>query len=56
MSQFHIRRRAPVDAGDYRAIRLAALEREPAAFGSSYAAEVGRSLSEFAQRVETAVV
>jgi len=56
MSQLHVRRLAPVDAGDYRAIRLAALEREPAAFGSTYAAEVGRSLSEFAQRLETAVV
>ena len=56
MSRFDIRRLDPADAGDYRAIRLAALQGDAAAFGSTYAAEVGRSLSEFAQRLETPTV
>jgi ribosomal protein S18 acetylase RimI-like enzyme len=56
MSPLHIRRLAPADAGDYRAIRLAALEGDAVAFGSTYAAEVGRGLSEFAQRLETSAV
>ena len=56
MSRFEIRRLGPADAGDYRAIRLAALQGDAAAFGSTYAAEVGRSLSEFAQRLASSVV
>ena len=56
ISRFEIRHLGPADAGDYRAIRLAALQGDAAAFGSTYAAEVGRSLSEFAQRLETSTV
>jgi ribosomal protein S18 acetylase RimI-like enzyme len=56
MNGFDIRRLGPADAGDYRAIRLAALQGDAAAFGSTYAAEVGRSLSEFARRLETPTV
>jgi ribosomal protein S18 acetylase RimI-like enzyme len=56
MSEFHIRRLAREDARDYRAIRLAALQGDAAAFGSSYSAEVGRTLDEFAQRLETSIV
>jgi len=56
MSRLAIRRLGPAEAGDYRAIRLAALEGDAAAFGSTYAAEVGRSLREFAQRLETSTV
>src|SRR5215469_14375106 len=56
MSRLAIRRLGPAEAGAYRAIRLAALEGDAAAFGSTYAAETGRSLSEFAQRLETATV
>jgi ribosomal protein S18 acetylase RimI-like enzyme len=56
MSRFDIRRLGSADAGDYRAIRLAALQGDAAAFGSTYAAEAGRGLSEFAQRLETSSV
>jgi ribosomal protein S18 acetylase RimI-like enzyme len=56
MSQLHIRRLMPADAGDYRQIRLAALQGDPSAFGSTYQAEVGRSLDENAQRLATSVV
>ena len=56
MSHSDIRRLGPADAWDYRAIRLAALQADAAAFGSTYAAEVGRSLSDFAQRLETSTV
>jgi ribosomal protein S18 acetylase RimI-like enzyme len=56
MNQFHIRRLGAEDAGDYRAIRLAALQGDAAAFGSTYAAEVGRTLDEFAQRLGTSTV
>jgi len=56
VSRFNIRRLGPADAADYRAIRLAALQGDAAAFGSTYAAESGRSLSEFAQRLETSIV
>ncbi|HEY1874276.1 MAG TPA: GNAT family N-acetyltransferase [Steroidobacteraceae bacterium] len=56
MTRYNIRRLGPADAADYRAIRLAALEGDASAFGSTYAAEVGRSLSEFAQRLEAATV
>ena len=56
MSHFDIRRLGPADAGDYRAIRLAALQGDAAAFGSTYAAEVGRTLDEFAERLETSTV
>jgi ribosomal protein S18 acetylase RimI-like enzyme len=56
MSQFHIRRLDRPDAGDYRTIRLEALERDPAAFGSTHAAEVGRTLEEFSRRLSSSVV
>jgi len=38
ISRFEIRHLGPADAGDYRAIRLAALQGDAAAFGSTYAA------------------
>ena len=56
MSRFNIRRLGPADAADYRLIRLAALQGDALAFGSTYAAESGRSLREFAQRLETSRV
>ena len=56
MSHFDIHRLGPADAGDYRAIRLAALQGDAAAFGSTYAAEVARTLDEFAERLETSIV
>jgi ribosomal protein S18 acetylase RimI-like enzyme len=56
LSQLQIRRLGPADAGDYRTIRLEALARDPAAFGSTHAAEAGRSLSAFTQRLSTSVV
>ena len=56
MNQIQIRRLSREDARDYRAIRLAALEGDPAAFGSTFATEVGRTLDEFAQRLETSTV
>lgn len=56
MSRFQIRRLAPADASDYRAIRLAALQGDAAAFGSTYEAEVARPLSHFAERLTGAVV
>jgi len=56
VSRFNIRRLGPADAADYRSIRLAALQGDALAFGSTYAAESGRSLSEFARRLETSIV
>jgi len=56
MREFEIRRLLPADVGDYREIRLAALHGDADAFGSTYEAEVGRSLGEFAQRLSTSVV
>lgn len=51
-----IRPLTPEDAADYRAIRLDALHRAPEAFGSTYAAEVGRSVEAFAERLATSTV
>jgi ribosomal protein S18 acetylase RimI-like enzyme len=56
MSGFQIRRLIPADASDYRAIRLAALQGDAVAFGSTYEAEVGRPLSHFAERLTSSVV
>lgn len=56
MSRFNIRRLGPADAADYRSIRLAALQGDATAFGSTFAAECGRSLHEFAHRLETSIV
>lgn len=55
-SQFQIRRLVPADAADYRLIRLAALQGEPCAFGSTYEAEAGRPLTHFAERLATCPV
>jgi ribosomal protein S18 acetylase RimI-like enzyme len=56
VSQFQIRRLAPADAEDYRAIRLAALKGDAPAFGSTYEAEAGRPLAHFAERLATSAV
>ena len=56
MSQVQIRRLDVADAADYRAIRLAALQGDPQAFGSTYEAEAGRPLSAFAERLASSVV
>jgi ribosomal protein S18 acetylase RimI-like enzyme len=56
MSQLQIHRLSAADAADYRAIRLAALQQEPQAFGSTYEAEAGRPLSGFAERLSSSVV
>jgi GNAT superfamily N-acetyltransferase len=54
--RFHILRLDPADAGDYRTIRLKALETAPEAFGSVHAVEAARPLSDFAERLESSVV
>lgn len=51
-----VRRLGTADAEDYRTIRLAALAREPDAFGSVYDVEVARPLDAFAERLATSVV
>lgn len=51
-----IRRLVAADAQDYRTIRLAALARDPDAFGSVYDIEVARPLSAFAERLASAAV
>lgn len=56
MSALQIRRLGARDAADYRSIRLAALQGAAAAFGSTYAAEVARPLSHFAERLTSSVV
>ena len=44
------------DVADYRAIRLAALQDSPEAFGSTYAAEAGLPQAAFAERLATTIV
>lgn len=56
MPGIHIRRLGPVEAADYRAIRLAALKGAPEAFGSTYEAEARRPLAHFVERVTTCPV
>ncbi len=56
MSPFEIRRLEITDAQDYRAIRLAALQGEPEAFGSVHQVEKERSIAEFAERLATSIV
>jgi ribosomal protein S18 acetylase RimI-like enzyme len=56
VSEILIRRLTGADAADYRAIRLAALSQDAAAFGSTYEAEAPRPLSDFAARLESAAV
>lgn len=54
-----IRQLMPADAADvadYRAIRLAALQDSPDAFGSTYEAEAGLSMEAFAERLATTTV
>ncbi|KHK57379.1 GCN5 family acetyltransferase [Ralstonia sp. A12] len=51
-----VRQLALADAADYRAIRLAALQDSPEAFGSTYEAEAGLPLAAFAQRLTTTTV
>jgi ribosomal protein S18 acetylase RimI-like enzyme len=51
-----IRRLHPSDAEDYRAIRLAALQGAPEAFGSVHAVEAARPLSDFAERLDATMV
>jgi GNAT superfamily N-acetyltransferase len=48
-----IRRVRADDVDVYRAIRLSALKDSPAAFGSTYAAEVGRPQSAWCERVRS---
>jgi ribosomal protein S18 acetylase RimI-like enzyme len=51
-----IRRLIAADVLDYRTIRLAALARDPDAFGSVYDLEVARPLSAFAERLTSSTV
>ncbi len=53
MPTFLIRQLTPADAADYRAIRLAALQNAPEAFGSTYEMEAGRSTSGWEERLQT---
>jgi ribosomal protein S18 acetylase RimI-like enzyme len=53
MPNFTIRHLTPADATDYRAIRLAALQDTPEAFGSTYESEAGRPLSGWGERLAT---
>ncbi len=54
--KIEVRRLLPADAALYRQIRLEALERNPEAFGSTFAAESAEPVSWFAQRLERAPV
>jgi ribosomal protein S18 acetylase RimI-like enzyme len=56
MSPFKIRRLTPTDAADFRAIRLAALQDTPEAFGSTYESELPRPLSVIAERLSSSTV
>lgn len=51
-----VRRLGVADAEDYRTIRLAALAREPDAFGSVYDVEVARPIDAFVERLKTSYV
>ncbi len=53
-ARVELRRLVPADAALYRAIRLAGLEQEAWAFGSTFAAENFRPLSWFADRLDDA--
>ena len=52
MHNFTIRHLTPADAADYRAIRLAALQNAPEAFGSTYEMEAGRPMSGWEERLQ----
>ena len=56
VKSLEIRRLGAGDAADFRALRLAALKADPQAFGSTYEAEAGRSLAEFAERLGSSAV
>ena len=51
MPAFTIRHLTPADAADYRAIRLAALQNAPDAFGSTYESEATRPISAWEERL-----
>jgi ribosomal protein S18 acetylase RimI-like enzyme len=51
MPQALIRHLTPSDAADYRAIRLAALQNAPEAFGSTYESEAARPMSGWEERL-----
>ena len=52
MRPFTICHLTPADAADYRAIRLAALQDAPDAFGSTYESEATRPISAWEERVQ----
>ncbi len=56
MRPIEIRRLGILEAKDFRAIRLAALKQDPEAFGSTYEAEVARSVADFTDRLATSMV
>lgn len=51
-----VRRLVAADVEDYRAIRLAALETEPTAFGSVHAIEASRPIEAHAKRLTSSFV
>jgi ribosomal protein S18 acetylase RimI-like enzyme len=53
MPPFTIRHLTPADAADFGAIRLAALQESPEAFGSTYETEAVRPLSGWGERLAT---
>jgi ribosomal protein S18 acetylase RimI-like enzyme len=53
MPEFSIRHPTPADAADYRAIRLAALQNAPEAFGSTYESEAARPMPGWEERLQT---
>jgi ribosomal protein S18 acetylase RimI-like enzyme len=56
MSDLVVRQLAAPDAAAFRAIRLEGLQTSPEAFGSTYEAESGRSVAEFARTLERSYV
>jgi ribosomal protein S18 acetylase RimI-like enzyme len=53
---FEIRRLTLSDVEDFRTIRLAALQREPEAFGSTYELEAVQPISQFSDRLATSTI
>jgi ribosomal protein S18 acetylase RimI-like enzyme len=56
MPSVEVRRLDIADVEDYRTIRLAALQTEPEAFGSTYAVEAVRPIAAFAERLTTSTI
>jgi ribosomal protein S18 acetylase RimI-like enzyme len=56
VTKVQVRRLAPENAAEYRAIRLAALEGAPEAFGSTYESEAARPPGDFEERLRTSAV